>query len=567
MFYTKKNKFYYLLIFFLLSIQFSFAYRENNYTYVINGAKTTALGGNIAATFESRDFIFQSPALLGSLEKNFFFYEFATDLRYQGFRSDYRFNFDSLSSLAAVFSFNQSAIPYLAVVYQTLFQSIEDNPNNTDSLEMKQFGLSSSYSFSKSSAIGFNVGSLLAFESNEFTIAPSFQISYKIKVSPVFFVGFSFLSPHYLNWGLFSGSKITEWTPSITRIGSLWKLNPTLSLYSEIKHQGWDFISYQNNNQQEIIDRGNSFFDLHQDIFYSFGIHYKNRPFSLSKKEKKIIYEEIKTLTKTINDLQEVPSYEKEKKKLLKRVHQTSKENYNLKYKTLSPVQKQELKQIYLEKKEKINKLKLLEKRKEKQYLFVKQTNQTSEKKQLLADIKSLGQREKKLKYHKMTPAHQTQYQNNLLLIKQLKSNYRLLIKTKKESKQSKKNTLTLIEKKIKAKQELSQEEEIFFKKESTINLNKKTIKRLRAKLNKKTLLPFKGDYYLGFYPEAIYSSLSREVLKMGNITMGFSFKPFNIDRLTAHLSVVDKLILGLTGIFPDNNLQDYFQITVEIKF
>ena len=166
-----------------------------------------------------------------------------------------------------------------------------------------------------------------------------------------------------------------------------------------------------------------------------------------------------------------------------------------------------------------------------------------------------------------MTPAHQAQYQNNLLLLKQLKDNYSLLTKKEKESKQSKKKKLTLIQTKIKTKQKLSQEEETFFKKESTINLNKKKIQKLRVKLNKKNLIPFKGDYYLGFYPEAIYSSLSQEVLKMGNITMGFSFKPFNIDRLTVHLSVVDKLILGLTSIFPDNNLQDYFQITVELQF
>ena len=331
MFYTRKNKFYYLLIFFLLNIQFSFAYRQNNYTYIINGGKTTALGGNIAPTFESRDFVFQSPALLDSLEKNFFFYEFATDLRYQGFRSDYRFNFDSLSSLAAVFSYNQFSIPYFAVVYQTLFQSIEDNPSSTDSLEMKQIGLSSSYTLSKSSAIGFNVGSLLAFEGNEFTIAPSFQISYKIKVSPVFFVGFSFLSPHYLNWGLFSSRKRTEWTPSITRLGSLWKLNSTLSLYSEIKHQGWDFISYQNNNQQVTIDKGNSFFDLHQDLFYSFGIHYKSRPFSLSKKEKQAIYEEIKTLTKVIKNLQEDSLYKKEKKRTFKKNQRNFKKKLQLK--------------------------------------------------------------------------------------------------------------------------------------------------------------------------------------------------------------------------------------------
>ena len=76
----------------------------------------------------------------------------------------------------------------------------------------------------------------------------------------------------------------------------------------------------------------------------------------------------------------------------------------------------------------------------------------------------------------------------------------------------------------------------------------------------------FAGNVRFGFYPEVVYWG-GGESVKMGNLTLGFSFQPFHMQSVRIHAGIVDKNALSLLKIFPHNTLQTTLHISTDVKF
>ena len=554
-----------------------FAYRQNNYSLAWSGAKSAALGRSIAVGSESFNFVYHNPALLLPLEKSFLLYEIKTDLKYLGFRTDYSIQYDGIAAFALVHPFTDSAFRYIGVSYHTVFDSLDRN-NYSYYFELKKLGVSTSYSFNQNQALGINVGVVLGIERNNIkrlsaVIAPSLQISYKQRLTSSVVLGGYFLSPHYLDWSV-SGNPVQEWTPFILGVGSRFDLPFNFKLYTEINYQGWDLISYTENDKQKFISRGDGSFDLFQDVFLALGVHYKSDLKAVSREERARLNQAISRLTaqnKTLLLDEIILDTQKEMQFILAKIVKLVDEIKALKYKNNSNEQiKKQLRAIQTKKRDILLSLKEIKKSEaeSQKYIFSDNAALLQKRQEYESRLKKLEVEENALIEKRNNQLKTVDVQRQEQMVASLKAQYKNLqsdlIKRKKIDQALYVKALT----KQRANMSLSLDEEKILALKRKKDVNDRKIKELqRQKRGSISFLPVKGDYYLGFYSDVYYSALDPSYNSMGNLTAGFSFKPFNIDFLTFHISIIDKSLLKLIGLYPNNSLQEYIQVSVELTF
>jgi hypothetical protein len=74
-----------------------------------------------------------------------------------------------------------------------------------------------------------------------------------------------------------------------------------------------------------------------------------------------------------------------------------------------------------------------------------------------------------------------------------------------------------------------------------------------------------KGEFFLSFSPEVDYQSDGTYV-SMGNLSAGFSFRPFNLSGIYFNISLTDKSLFRLIGLFPDNDLNEVIKVSAEFQ-
>lgn len=577
------------------------AYGYRPYSYVVNGAKTEAAGRVVSASLLSSEVVFNNPAFLTGIS-NVLVYEFASELGFRGFTADYRFSFD-FGSLAYIFSRqdrrqnkeiqNQS----FAVSYSTLFRSTalaNLNQFSVPELAIRKLGFSHGFKLGSQLHFGYNIGLAVAIDSSVslvnsfFTLFPALQLGIIFSPHKNILIGAVASSPLYLDWRLWSDYDLVEWTPFIFSVGSRIRMNPNITLLSEISYQSWDMVSYSLKGREQYFDKGNSSFDYNQNVFFNIGlyIHGESRQLMESRRKKDGKEEEIEGIKKEIRDIDKriralenkspVDNLKKESLEQLKQIRELKDsiaaiENLG----ELPPDESRELLSI---KKQIQGKRKHLEKKvKEKTNISVifgyKQIEKklTKEIKELQSEIDILEKAYLSVKHNRLSHRQKADLNSNQTELNDLiQSLQDLNVKIAISKKRKKQNSyISDIMKKGNKGQPLSDQEKLLYRfelgKDALLTLRKSKIKQLRkmASANRSFI---KGEFYLGYASEVIYQT-SGQFYPSGNITLGFSFRPVNAKNLYFTVSLTDKTILRWIGLHPQNEPTELVKITTSHYF
>lgn len=592
----------------ILVIVIGIAYGYRPYAYVVNGSKTEAAGRVTSVGLLSGEVIFNNPAFLPEVD-NVLIYEFVSELGFRGFTTDYRFSFD-IGSLGYVFSSQNkqsketdknNQVPRSAISYSTLFRSTalaNLRQFNVPELSIRKLAFSQGFFLKGKIYLGYNVGLAIAIDSSlglvdsVFALFPAAQLGVIFVLHKNILLGFTISSPLYLDWELWSGYELAEWTPFSFSIGSQINLSPYVTLLAEINYQGWDMASYQFKGRERYIDKGSSFFDFNQNVFVNLGlyIHGRNRlkeklPQDIQQMETYQLKEDILEIDRDLQSLEKVLEranpLEDLKEKSKKQIKQI--QLYKQKTETLNNSGRLSVKQskrLSLIKKEIWEKEKFLEEKiKEKNNISVIFGAQRQEKiltqeiEKLQSEIDILEKEITSISLSHLTPQQRTDLIDSHKKLKRLIQSHRELVTkiatTEKLQKRKKNSYVNKIIQKTNSGKFLSKEEEKIYhleiKKDALLSMRKSKVKRLKKMLSANRSL-IKGEFYLGYASEVIYRR-SGQFYPSGNFTFGFSFRPVNVKNLYFTFSLTDKTILRWINLYPQNEPTEIIKITTSHYF
>ena len=574
-------------------------YGYRPYSYFINGAKTEATGRVTSVNLLSSEVIFNNPAFLTE-SLNSIVYEFNADIGFKGFTTDYRLSFD-LGNLGYLFSKKKNGkVDHYAISYSTLFKSdVLENISEitTPNLSIRQFGFSHGFKMGPYFSLGYTIGigiaidSSLGFLNSFFTLSPTAKLGIIVSLNENILIGALISLPMYLNWNFLSNYDLVEWTPFYVSTGMKIRLSPNVTLLSEINYQSWDTSSYKLQGTHRYIDRGNSAFDYGQNLFLNLGlyIHGKTKQNQSHLQESNQLAKKIKDEIKNINEqlsqlnkeiknnrfLDNLNSQvEKEFLELLEREKRLKKNIRSLILKEeLSPQSIRELSSIKKQIVKKNKEIKAILQEKENDLILFggkKRKRELEEKiDQLNLELTDLNEKAQFIQYGFLSEKEKIVISNGYIELKEISQRKRSLTSEISILKKNEKEVMNEIIKKENRGDLLSGGEYLIYKnqlkKEKLLILRKKKYKELKKIINKNKS-PIRGNFYLGYSPEVVYD-VNGKFRRIGNLTLGFTFRANNVKNLYFTISLTDRTILRLLQVHPDNDPTEIVKITSSYHF
>jgi hypothetical protein len=549
------------------------AYRENPFTLMVNGARTTALGGAFATGIVSADSLYNNPAALPVFTRPMIAYQFDTEIRFRGLRFDYRLRFDYISCFGAMI---QGAGGNWGIAWYSLFRGSGISKDIfTYPFIVRKIGVSHGFALRENLLLGFNVGPAIATEGVRWALFPSLQAGVLWKPIENLSLGAYLLTPNWFDYRVFSGADIQESTPLTAHIGVGWEPIDNFRILGEISYQGWDAVRYVKAGVSDGPATGTGGFDPGQDLFFSLGILFQSDGGRRRKLvQERGLREKISRLREEIEELVRDPAADAVRSEMnaLKRSDDAGRDRaWELENRTLSNAEK-----LIVRDERRL----LSQKQGELRQALVAATNvrilvgaaaETAKRRaradEISNEIVSLEQRILQRNRRVRTPEEEAEYAK----IQEGLSNFRpqMMELRKKEIAATEEREKRLADAREKAQsgEYLAPSEDLLLAREQAAQVKRGEASRLQALLSKpRPASAPKGEYYLSFNHEVVYQP-DGTYLKMGSLSGGFSFRPAGIERLYFNVSVTDKSLLGLLGVFPDNDLVETIKLSAEFQF
>lgn len=549
------------------------AYRENPYTLMVNGARTTALGGAFATGLVSADSLYNNPAALPVFNRPMLAYEFDTEVRFRGLRFDYRFRFDYISCFGGMV---QGAGGNWGIAFYSLFRGSGVSKDIfTYPFVVRKIGISHGFALRDNLLLGFNVGPAIATEGVRWALFPSLQAGLLWKPLENLSLGAYLLTPNWFDYKAFSGADIQESTPFTAHLGAGWEPVDNFKILGEVSFQGWDAVRYIKAGVSDGPAPGASGFDPGQDLFFSLGILFQSdggrRRQQVQERGQR---EKLSRLREEIEELVRDPIADAVRREMaaLKRSDDAGRDRaWELENRTLSNAEK-----LLVRDERRL----LSQKQGELRQALVAATNvrilvgtaaeiakRRARADEISNDIVALQERILQRNRRVRTPEEEAEYAQ----VQEGLSNFRpqMMELRRKElaAIEAREKRLAEAREKAKSGEYLAPSEDLLLAREQAAQVKRAEASRIQAVLSRpRPASAPKGEYYLSFSHEVVYQP-DGTYLKMGSLTGGFSFRPAGIERLYFNVAVTDKSLFGLIGLFPDNDLVESIKLSAEFQF
>ncbi len=558
-----------------------YGFRDSSYSLVISGARSTAVGGNFAIGALSIDGLYGNPALLALYTNSYFQYEFDAEQKFKGIRTDYRFKFDALSCFGLLITdpwrkgkpeYLQS--PLLGVGFYALFRgSLAKSTTGVFDFSARKLGFSKSISLGQQLLLGVNVGPVFASEDNAFAISPSLQTGLVYMPSRYLSLGAYFMGPHYFNYSPLSSINVQESTPWLLSLGLNLEVLPGFRVMTEVNYQGWDSVTLVKEGKATKFQTGSGSLDLFQDVFFNLGFYLQSSGRAVvdtSVREANIRIQKLRQEIENLESDAALQALQEEKRSLVDRRTELINLSNGILYPRPTPEE---------ERQNRIESERLTELRNELRESTNSEArstlifNSVEEKTKLQAKSFQLSNLIKKLEETYLARQKKILKEEDLRNLSEIGQALGTVFESLKTTAQKEneildqKNSLLEAAKVKKKNQEtLSVEEEKAIFTETLISQKKTEIGQLAKKAEAKPnlILP-KGEFFLSFTPEVEYQA-DGSFVSMGNLSAGFSFRPFNLSGIYFNFSVTDKSLFRLIGLFPENDLNEVVKVSAEFQ-
>lgn len=550
------------------------SYRENPYAVVQNGAESQALGGAYASGWLGPDGLFQNPASLVAYRQNYFTYEFDTEIRFRGIRTDYRMRFDLLSSLGLLLKTPDGG--HLGLSFFNLFRGSGNREQvGVWPFVVRKLGFSHAWALRDNLVVGANVGPVLATENGRWALFGHGQFGLYWKPVDTLTLGTYVSTPAWFEYRIFSGSDVAESTPFMAVLGVGWEVSPMVRLMAEVRYEGWDSVVYRESGLEQSLAQGDGAFDIGQNLFMSFGIFLQSDG---GKREALVrdraAKDRIARLRTEIEELSRDPAVDSAREKQVEaRLAQNRLGDrlYELDNRILTREEEKVLREEaraygkkyaeYRAALTAVSNVRLLVGARDEMERRMKKADA------LKAELDGMDARQRQARVKVRTPAEEAE---RLEVVSALSANSNAMATARQaeiQARESRTKRLQVAEAKARTGEYLNPEEDLLLSREQAAGAKRQEMARLEAEVNRPQLKsPPRGEYYLGFNPEVAYQT-DGTFLKMGSITGGFSFRPDGVDSLRFHVSFTDKSLFRLIGLFPDNDLFETVKVGAEWRF
>jgi len=540
---------------------------------MVNGARTTALGGAFATGLVSADALYNNPATLPVFKGGLLAYEFDTEVRFRGIRTDYRLRFDYISCFGGLIP---TASGNWGVAFYSLFRGSGVSKNDfTYPFIVRKLGVSHGFALRDNLLIGFNVGPAIATEGVRWAIFPSLQAGVLWKPIENLSLGAYALTPNWFDYRAFSGSDIQESTPLTAHLGVGWEPIDHFRILSEFSYQGWNEVRYLKAGVSLNPVAGTLGIDPGQNLFFSLGFLLQSDGGRRRREvQERGLRDQLARLRDEIDTLLRDPAAEAVRSEMLalKKADDATRDRaWELETRPLGPAEKNLARE---------ERRLLSQKQAELRQALIAATNvrilvgaQTEiarrrlRAQELSNEMVSLEGRIRDRTRRVRTPAEEDEYRELQAAISNFRPQMAELRKKELAANEERERRLEAARERAKAGEYLAPAEDLLLAREQAAQVKRAEAARLQAILSRpRPASPPKGEYYLSFNHEVVYQP-DGTYLKMGNLTGGFSFRPAGIERLYFNLCLTDKSLLGLLGLFPDNDLVESIKLSAEYQF